>query len=84
VTPPAFHSTWTRLQGLDRKRPWLRFGEILAAVQAEGLEVTVPEARRELAKLPRPPKRYGFLQYTPQHLAAVRAIAKAAAKKETT
>lgn len=80
MTKP-WHQTWTRMQRLHEERPWLTFGEILASVRAEGLEVGTFQARQELAKLPRPRRVGGNYQYTPEHLAAVRAIATAAVKE---
>lgn len=71
MTRPAFHSTWTRMQGLDGRRRWLRFGEIAAAVKAAGLEVSETRLRNALTALPRPEKRYGMYLYTRHHMAAV-------------
>ena len=84
MTSPAYHTTWTRLQALDRDRDWLRFGEVWAAVKAAGIEVSEPRLRRELARLPKPPKRYGMFLYTPDHVAAVISAIPPAAAKETT
>lgn len=71
MTKPAFHSTWTRLQGLDRRRDWVTYGEILASVKAAGIDARPGTVRRILRALPQPTKAYGMFLYTPDHRAAV-------------
>lgn len=83
MSQPPFHATWTTLQNIDADRPWLRYGEILAAVKAAGLEVADADVRAEIKRLPRPEKRHGIFHYTPDHLAAVIERLRTAAPKET-
>lgn len=65
-------TTWRGIQGLDAARPWVSYGEILAAVRAAGIKATEGEVRGVLRRLPRPEvKRYGMYQYTHEHMAAV-------------
>lgn len=82
MSRPDFHVTWTRLRALDESRPWMGFQELYGAIQAAGLEVSTWKVRRELARLPRPERRYQMNRYTPEHLAAVIERLKNAAAKE--
>lgn len=72
------YGSWSALRGDDQPRSWLRIGEIVAALQAEGLTVTEYACRKAIAAagLPTPPKRYGHYQYGTEYLEAARRAAR--------
>lgn len=55
----------------DQGRDWHRRSDIIDAIRAEGLEMTWHDARKAMAHLPKPEKRYGHYRYTDTHREAV-------------
>lgn len=62
--------TFSQLRG-DETRTWYRRSDILARLAQEGLPFAWHDARKILARLPQPRRRYGHYQYEQQHLDAV-------------
>ena len=59
----------------DHNRTWHRRSDIIDALRAIGSPMTWHDARRAMATLPTPEKRYGHFRYTDQHMLAVMAAA---------
>lgn len=68
--------SFSRLRGDAEPRPWLRWSELWAIVQAEIPALCSWNVRQAIQHIPAE-RRYGHKHYTPEHLEAVRAYAAA-------
>ncbi|MEY3205045.1 MAG: hypothetical protein RLZZ21_1376 [Planctomycetota bacterium] len=62
-------ASFSRMRG-DSQRDWYRQSDIMSALRAIG-PFTWNDARKVLAGMPRPEKRYGHYRYTAEHYDAV-------------
>lgn len=67
MSKPAWHSTWSRMRRVGRRRQWMTWGEFDGLLRTLGVQLTPYHACRALVQSP-PVKAHGAKQYLDRHV----------------